>query len=468
MRIVPERNIYGQETKEILTKHLHNDASNAVVNSSFDQMSFWRNRFESERIKSFLEKKESTTKLENAKAETPTSKKSKSRQREPVSGNKKMEPNFVTKAPQFKIKERHETNRKVTPKQDSPRIMKPVMTNEYNNRKIKPFIHRTSMTENNSRHRLSEVTQAQERTVEALPFVSQQERHSEEDQVARFEEWSKRTGPEVITKQKDHIQRNWKTHGWAPLNEEQEDPQIFPTSPSLFSISRKVGNKFHDIQKMGTNVVAVSSASPVAAPPATPPLVFPSVATQLTGQEPVTGSGVNTEQSIERPLGITIEEKIYKEETTDQPYKSQIRWLGRDVKERLKKKKQLPLEEQIIKNIKEEEIDSVEHVSERRVSMQDIPVEDNMDVKDPYEDAQGREAIDDLVLATEDFSSEDIAVFLSEPEVKAHIPIYLELPEKHCPVFCIRVNVEVVRQSRQLTSRCRSSRLCRAQDRRRR
>ena len=183
MRIVPERNIYGQETKETLTKHLHNDASNAVVNSSFDQMSFWRNRFESERIKSFLEKKESTAKLKNAKAETPTSKKSKSRQREPVSGNKKIEPNFVTKAPQFKIKERHETNRKVTPKQDSPRIMKPVMTNEYNNRKIKPFIHRTSMTENNSRHRLSEVTQAQERTVEALPFVSQQERHSEEDQV---------------------------------------------------------------------------------------------------------------------------------------------------------------------------------------------------------------------------------------------------------------------------------------------
>ena len=85
---------------------------------------------------------------------------------------------------------------------------------------------------------------------------------------------------------------------------------------------------------MGTNVVAVSSASPVAAPPTTPSLVFPSVATQLTGQvthqclmmdticdpslsplssflylqqEPVTGSGVNTEQSIERPLGITIE-----------------------------------------------------------------------------------------------------------------------------------------------------------------
>ena len=183
MRIVPERNIYGQETKETFPKQLYDDASKAVVNSSFDQMSFWRNRFESERIKSFLEKKESTVKLEHAKDETPSSNKSQSRQRETVSGNRKIKPNFVTKAPKFKIKERLQTNRKVRPKQHSPRIMKPVLTNEYNNRKIKPFVHRTSMTENDSRHTLSEVTQAQERTVEALPFISQQERHSEEDQV---------------------------------------------------------------------------------------------------------------------------------------------------------------------------------------------------------------------------------------------------------------------------------------------
>ena len=183
MRIVPERNILGQETKETFPKQLYDDASKAVVNSSFDQMSFWRNRFESERIKSFLEKKENTVKLENAKDETPSSNKSQSRQRETVSGNRKIKPNFVTKAPKFKIKERLQTNRKVRPKQHSPRIMKPVLTNEYNNRKIKPFVHRTSMTENDSRHTLSEVTQAQERTVEALPFISQQERHSEEDQV---------------------------------------------------------------------------------------------------------------------------------------------------------------------------------------------------------------------------------------------------------------------------------------------
>ena len=70
----------------------------------------------------------------------------------------------------------------------------------------------------------------------------------------------------------------------------------------------------------------------------------------------------------------------------------------------------MPLEEHIIYDIKEEEVDTVEHVSERRVLEQDLPVEDNMDVKDPYEEAQGREAIDDLVLATEDFSSEDITV----------------------------------------------------------
>ena len=87
----------------------------------------------------------------------------------------------------------------------------------------------------------------------------------------------------------------------------------------------------------------------------------------------------------------------------------------------MKKKKQLPLEEHILYDIKEEEIDSVEHVSERRVSMQDLPVEDNMDVKDPYEDAQGREAIDDLVLATEDFSSEDIAVWPMQKTAVHHV-----------------------------------------------
>ena len=31
-----------------------------------------------------------------------------------------------------------------------------------------------------------------------------------------------------------------------------------------------------------------------------------------------------------------------------------------------------------------------------------------------------------------------VQVLFSSPERKAHIPIYLELPEKHCPIYCIR------------------------------
>ena len=105
-----------------------------------------------------------------------------------------------------------------------------------------------------------------------------------------------------------------------------------------------------------------------------------------------------------------FQEKYTTGEKNDQPYKSQIRWLGRDVKEKMKKKEKLPLEEHITCNIEEEEIYPPEQVSERRVLEQYLPVEEDMDVQDPYEGAQGREAVDDLVLASQDFSSEDIAV----------------------------------------------------------
>ena len=60
-------------------------------------------------------------------------------------------------------------------------------------------------------------------------------------------------------------------------------------------------------------------------------------------------------------------------------------------------------------------------MSERRVLEQDLPVEDNMDVKDPYEEAQGREAIYEFVLATEDFSSEDITVSQIQTTAVHHV-----------------------------------------------
>merc|ERR1711962_183897 len=75
---------------------------------------------------------------------------------------------------------------------------------------------------------------------------------------------------------------------------------------------------------------------------------------------------------------------------------------------------------------------------------------------------------DDERVVNDDLSREDIKVLFSIPESdKRHIPIFLEMPGRYCPIYCIRVNVEVVRQSRQISSRCRSSHLCNSRSRRR-
>merc|ERR1719220_1637163 len=87
--------------------------------------------------------------------------------------------------------------------------------------------------------------------IEALPFMSKEEKENEEIQVGKFEEWSKRTGQHVLSKQAAGIQNKWKAHGWEPL--EKEKPKVFPRSPSLLTITRKVSDKFQDIQKIGSN-----------------------------------------------------------------------------------------------------------------------------------------------------------------------------------------------------------------------
>ena len=40
----------------------------------------------------------------------------------------------------------------------------------------------------------------------------------------------------------------------------------------------------------------------------------------------------------------------------------------------------------------------------------------------------------------------NVKVLFSPPERQAHIPVYLELPEKHCPVYCIRSNKHLLEQ----------------------
>merc|ERR1719500_1455720 len=218
---------------------------NSGAASSFDQMSFWRDRFESERIKSFLSTKKSKEE-ESTESSNKTSEKDLNIYKMRGGGlakEIKSEANYVTNSPSMRVRGPQSKGaiQKNQTKKYSPRVMRPLAKVANIEKNAKDSLKRP-MVKPHNRH-LGKI--------EALPFMSREEKENEEIQVGKFEEWSKRTGQDVLNQQAAGIQKNWKAHGWEPL--EKEKPKVFPRSPSLLTITRKVSDKFKDIQKIGSD-----------------------------------------------------------------------------------------------------------------------------------------------------------------------------------------------------------------------
>ena len=177
--------------------------SESDTEDSFNQMSFWRKRFESERIKSFLsfQKKNKESKKQNIMVE------------DVVTSPESM--TYVTNVPRMKKRgpSSFERAKKEEPSKYFQRELKPIPGNPPE-RHIKPFVNIES-----SKSTSTVVQDDLKLKAEALPFMSTQEKKNEDvqvthkiihqAQVGKFKEWSKRTGPTVIERQAEGMKKKF-------------------------------------------------------------------------------------------------------------------------------------------------------------------------------------------------------------------------------------------------------------------
>ena len=181
-------------------------------------MSFWRDRFESERIKSFLSTKKSKEEESTEKAEEASEKDLNIYKMRGGGSAKEInsEANYVTNSPSMRVRgpQSKGANQKNQTKKYFPRVMRP-LAKEANVQKSAKDSLKRPMVKPHKRH-LGKI--------EALPFMSKEEKENEEiqvdsdirchhhryRQVGKFEEWSKRTGQDVLSKQAAGIQNKWK------------------------------------------------------------------------------------------------------------------------------------------------------------------------------------------------------------------------------------------------------------------
>ena len=153
--------------------------NNSDVASSFDQMSFWRERFESERIKSFLSTKKKMSKeeedLEKPEEENDKDVNMYNMRRGESPRDTVSEINYVTNTPSMRTRgpQSQGSSEEDSAKKYSPRVMRPLLKvpktqkkaiKDTSKRPIKP--HKRHLNK-----------------IEALPFMSKEEKENEEIQV---------------------------------------------------------------------------------------------------------------------------------------------------------------------------------------------------------------------------------------------------------------------------------------------
>ena len=153
--------------------------NNSDVASSFDQMSFWRERFESERIKSFLSTKKKMSKeeedLEKPEEDNDKDVNMYNMRRGGSARDTVSEINYVTNTPSMRTRgpQSQASSEEDSAKKYSPRVMRPLLKvpktqkkaiKDTSKRPIKPHKRHSSK-------------------IEALPFMSKEEKENEEIQV---------------------------------------------------------------------------------------------------------------------------------------------------------------------------------------------------------------------------------------------------------------------------------------------
>ena len=161
---------------KIKTKEKNKNQANSDAASSFDQMSFWRDRFESERIKSFLSTKKS-------KEDESTEKTKDSGEKDlniykmrggGLSKEIKNETNYVTPSMRTRGPQNEGGIQENETKKYSPRVMRPLVKKVANIQKKAKDSLRRPMVKIQKKH-LGKI--------EALPFMSREEKENEEIQV---------------------------------------------------------------------------------------------------------------------------------------------------------------------------------------------------------------------------------------------------------------------------------------------
>lgn len=382
--------------------------------NSFHQMRFWRNRFESDRLRTFLNSKKNDTGENNQSDD-----------------NKKSS---------TLLQRKRVSNKKETTQENTGRS-----THE----KDIPFLRAEHLKTNPPKQKKKK----------------------------KFSSWAKNNAEAVINKEMKDIQRDWKTEDWTPLKQTPKlfvkSPNIYSISKE--NIENLVDKEFEIPLKTEFGSRQRRRKTPVKKKHKNvPDLSEKELENNNVTDVPKmvkTITEVQIENNLARPESRKDSEIFDVLPTPVKPnnwkgkkkvYKSQIKWINKDktVKE--------------VTTVASMSNLDFQEAEERTI---DVDVTDIVDYNIDYtsdiskETTESEEIMkfsDEKMLDDVENFTENIKVMFDTPskESVSHIPIYLKLPTAECPKFCIQVKVEITRLGRQLGKKCRSSVLCKKSRRR--